>query len=138
MEFSGLDIDHITSKIIKNRYLGIESQEIPEKELWYLVQTAEAQIAHDPILLDLASPITIVGTTDGDSHSLLTIFEYGGLPPDVRYLFLGNFIGDHKDNLPSLLLLLSFKIKYPQHIYFLKGKNEWMLTDVKNIFFYEC
>ena len=82
---------------------------------------------------ELTSPINVVGSTFGHFHNLLKIFEYGGLPPDSKYLFLGNLIGEHECNFKSLIFLFALKVKYPKSIYLIRGYNEHKRLWVNNM-----
>ena len=66
----------------------------------------------------------MVGDIRGDFPSLLRVFEYGGFPPESRYLFLGSICGRDTQQMECVCLLLAYKIKYPEHIYILKGYHE--------------
>ena len=64
------------------------------------------------------------GDIRGQFYDLLSIFRKHGYPPDMRYLFLGNIINDGNFGVHCLHLLLLLKLKYPNHIYLLRGRYE--------------
>jgi protein phosphatase len=48
--------------------------------------------ASEPTLLRISSPLIVVGDLHGHFLDLLRIFKQWSLPPDTRYLFLGDMI----------------------------------------------
>ena len=65
------------------------------------------------MLLKLKSPYRIVGDLHGQFFDLMRIFEIGGDPPDVRYLFLGDYVDRGKFSCEIILYLLALKLTYP-------------------------
>jgi len=55
---------------------------------------------------------------------LRKIFEMEGWPPDANYLFLGDYQGRGPLQLETVLLLLCYKIKYPENFFLLRGNHE--------------
>lgn len=86
-------------------------------------------------LLELSAPVKIVGDTHGQYSDLIRLFEMGGFPPTSNYLFLGDYVDRGKQSLENFLLLLCYKIKYPENFFILRGNHESAnVTKGKDIF----
>lgn len=55
---------------------------------------------------------------------MLRLFEYGGYPGNVNYLFLGDYVDRGKNSLETISLLLAYKVKYPENFFLLRGNHE--------------
>ncbi|KAI8334204.1 Metallo-dependent phosphatase-like protein [Chlamydoabsidia padenii] len=77
-----------------------------------------------PTLLELSPPVKIVGDTHGQYSDLIRLFQMSGHPPSSNYLFLGDYVDRGKQSLETMLLLLCYKIKYPETFFLLRGNHE--------------
>lgn len=75
-------------------------------------------------LLNLNGSFTVVGPVNGGIHKLLQMFHNCGMPPETKYIFLGNYIGDEEYSLEVITLLISMAATFPDSIILLKGANE--------------
>ncbi|KAJ5485248.1 Serine/threonine-protein phosphatase PP-Z [Penicillium diatomitis] len=77
-----------------------------------------------PILLEVNAPIQIVGDLHGQFPDLLRLFDTCGYPPTTNYLFLGDYVDRGKQSLETMMMLLCFKLKYPENFFILRGNHE--------------
>lgn len=77
-----------------------------------------------PTLLELNPGVKIVGDIHGQYHDLIRLFQMSGFPPSSNYLFLGDYVDRGMYSLETILLLLCFKIKFPENFFLLRGNHE--------------
>ncbi|KAI9354036.1 Metallo-dependent phosphatase-like protein [Pilaira anomala] len=91
-----------------------------------------------PTLLELNPGVKIVGDIHGQFYDLIRLFQMSGFPPSSNYLFLGDYVDRGMYSLETILLLLCFKIKFPENFFLLRGNHE--CADVTRVygFYDEC
>jgi len=99
---------------------GMLTQEL----LLYLVKQACALFESEPNLLKLTDPITVVGDIHGQYFDLLKLLEVGGLPGDIQYLFLGDYVDRGSFSIEVIALLYAIKIRHPKRVRMLRGNHE--------------
>ncbi|KAI8899254.1 Metallo-dependent phosphatase-like protein [Globomyces pollinis-pini] len=136
-EPSLLDLDTYITKLNSVRTYTIKPI-LKFKEMDFIIKHARELIYQQPVLLELRSPVTIVGDIHGQYSDLLKIFEKGGDPSQTNYLFLGDYVDRGNQSLETILLLLCYKIKHPETFFLLRGNHE--VDNVNRVygFYDEC
>ncbi|KAH3684418.1 hypothetical protein WICPIJ_004604 [Wickerhamomyces pijperi] len=97
---------------------------ISQKEIQIICNKSREIFLSQPSLLKLSAPVKVVGDIHGQFNDLLRILKLSGLPPNSNYLFLGDYVDRGKQSLETILLLLCFKIKYPENFFMIRGNHE--------------
>jgi len=136
---NSLTVDELIASLLQVRSArpGKEVQ-LPERQITLLCHAARDIFIQQPILLELEAPIKIVGDVHGQYYDLLRLFEYGGFPPESNYLFLGDYVDRGKQSLETVCLLLSYKVKFPENFFLLRGNHECASINRIYGFYDEC
>ena len=122
-----VDID--LDSIIK-RLLAVRSSKpgkmvkLTEQEILGLIRLAKEVFMKQPMLVEVEAPVKVCGDIHGQYYDMLRLLEYGGFPPDSRYLFLGDYVDRGRQGIETICLLYAMKIKNPNHIHILRGNHE--------------
>ena len=127
-------------KKLKRARKGAICQELNllEAECNYVVDKAYQILQKEDSMLKISAPIYICGDIHGQYYDLLRVFDILNYPPKSKFLFLGDYVDRGKQSLECLLLLLCLKIKNPQNIFLLRGKNESEAINKIFGFYDEC
>jgi serine/threonine-protein phosphatase PP1 catalytic subunit len=90
------------------------------------------------MLLELEAPLKMCGDIHGQFQDLLRLFDFAGPPPRSNYLFLGDYVDRGKQQIETIVLLLSYKLKYPENFFLLRGNHESESISRIYGFFDEC
>ncbi|KAJ8319398.1 hypothetical protein KUTeg_004489 [Tegillarca granosa] len=118
--------------------MGCNQVQLAETNIRQLCQKAREIFLEQPALLELESPVVIVGDIHGQYEDLMTHFKTCGFPPDSNYLFLGDYVDRGKRSLETICLILAYKIKYPNNFFILRGNHECASINRIYGFYDEC
>lgn len=120
------DVDDMIQRLLDVGYTGKVSKSLCLKgtEITAVCIAARDIFLSQPTLVELSPPVKIVGDVHGQYSDLIRLFEMCGFPPSANYLFLGDYVDRGKQSLETILLLLCYKIKYPENFFLLRGNHE--------------
>jgi serine/threonine-protein phosphatase PP1 catalytic subunit len=120
------DVDDMIQRLLDVGYTGKVSKSLCLKnvEIAQICTAAREVFLSQPTLIELSPPVKIVGDVHGQYSDLIRLFEMCGFPPAANYLFLGDYVDRGKQSLETILLLLCYKIKYPENFFLLRGNHE--------------
>ncbi|OWZ59233.1 serine/threonine-protein phosphatase PP-Z, partial [Cryptococcus neoformans c45] len=138
--FQILDVDNMIQRLLEAGYSGKVTKSPPLKnaEITSVCAAAREVFLSQPTLIELSPPVKIVGDVHGQYADLLRMFEMCGFPPAANYLFLGDYVDRGKQSLETILLLLCYKIKYPENFFLLRGNHECANVTRVYGFYDEC
>ncbi|KAF2132395.1 serine/threonine-protein phosphatase PP-Z [Dothidotthia symphoricarpi CBS 119687] len=143
MEISALksiDLDDMIQRLLDAAYAGKVTKTVALKnaEIFAICSAAREVFLSQPSLLELAAPVKIVGDIHGQYTDLIRMFEMCGFPPNSNYLFLGDYVDRGKQSLETILLLLCYKLKFPENFFLLRGNHECANVTRVYGFYDEC
>ncbi|GAA5809552.1 hypothetical protein MFLAVUS_002962 [Mucor flavus] len=140
MQNSIAQIDDYIRRLLDAGYASKVSKQLclKQSEVTSICRAAMDIFLSQPSLLELSAPVKIVGDTHGQYTDLIRLFEMGGFPPTSNYLFLGDYVDRGKQSLENFLLLLCYKIKYPENFFILRGNHESANVTKVYGFYDEC
>lgn len=124
-----IDIDSVIERLLSTKKRSTsrrakDALRVDTEEIKYILGKSRQIFLEQPNLLRLSPPVKVVGDIHGQFHDLIRIFNCCGYPPYSNYLFMGDYVDRGEKSLETILLLLCFKIKYPENFFMLRGNHE--------------
>ncbi|KAF7939142.1 uncharacterized protein EAE97_007223 [Botrytis byssoidea] len=134
------DLDDYISRLLDAGYQGKSTKGVCLKsaEINSICLRAREILLEQPPLIELEAPVKVVGDIHGQYSDLIRMFEMCGFPPSSNFLFLGDYVDRGKQSLETILLLLCYKIKYPENFFLLRGNHECANVTRVYGFYDEC
>ncbi|KAL4936413.1 hypothetical protein BDV06DRAFT_93490 [Aspergillus oleicola] len=135
-----IDLDDMITRLLDAGYSTKITKTVCLKnaEITAICTAARELFLSQPALLELSAPVKIVGDVHGQYTDLIRLFEMCGFPPVSNYLFLGDYVDRGKQSLETILLLLCYKLKYPENFFLLRGNHECANVTRVYGFYDEC
>ncbi|VDK73927.1 unnamed protein product [Litomosoides sigmodontis] len=118
---------------------GIQmNQKIKLEEILALMSSAGAIMMEEGSLVEVEVPIKVVGDIHGQYEDMHKLFGVIGKVPDVRMIFLGDYIDRGPQSIETIIYLLCLKVKYRDRIFLLRGNHETPAVNRIYGFYNEC
>jgi serine/threonine-protein phosphatase PP1 catalytic subunit len=139
-EIKDIDLDDFIKRLLDAGYAGKVTKSVCLKnaEIVAICQRAREVFLSQPALLELDAPVKVVGDVHGQYTDLIRMFEMCGFPPSANFLFLGDYVDRGKQSLETILLLLCYKLKFPENFFLLRGNHECANVTRVYGFYDEC
>src|SRR3989338_7538166 len=99
--------------------------ETPKEEgIREVCEQVKSIIGGESNVVQVRSPVTVVGDVQGQLYDLLEVFKVGGMPPDTNYVFIGNYGNRTEQSVQTIVVLLCLKLRYPQRMTLLRGSHD--------------
>ena len=134
------DLDDMIKRLVDAGYAGKVTKTVCLKnaEITAVCNAARELFLSQPALLELSPPVKIVGDVHGQYTDLIRMFEMCGFPPNSNFLFLGDYVDRGKQSLETILLLLCYKLRFPENFFLLRGNHECANVTRVYGFYDEC
>lgn len=134
-------LTHISSQDmlhINSLNLPFTAPTIPEEDVEKIIHATEYIFKNESILLEVTSPLIIIGDLHGNYFDLIRIFHSEGYPSDdKKYVFLGDVVDHGEFSFETIILVFLFKLIYPHCVYIIRGNHEFHSTAFKHGFYSE-
>jgi serine/threonine-protein phosphatase PP1 catalytic subunit len=111
---------------------------IPNRDILNVLRAATPIFLNEPSVLNLRAPINVCGDVHGQFPDFITIFEKAEFPPNAKYLFLGDYVDRGPQSLEVICLLFAMKVRFPNHIFLIRGNHETREMTEEYGFAVEC
>jgi serine/threonine-protein phosphatase PP1 catalytic subunit len=134
------DVDDYIKRLLDAGYAGKSTKGVclRNAEITSICSRVKEIFLEQPPLIELEAPVKIVGDIHGQYSDLIRMFEMCGFPPSSNFLFLGDYVDRGKHSLETMLLLMCYKIKYPENFFLLRGNHECANVTRVYGFYDEC
>jgi serine/threonine-protein phosphatase PP1 catalytic subunit len=139
-EMKDADVDDYIKRLLDAGYAGKSTKGVVLRnaEINSICSRVREIFLEQPPLIELEAPVKIVGDIHGQYSDLIRMFEMCGFPPSSNFLFLGDYVDRGKHSLETILLLMCYKIKYPENFFLLRGNHECANVTRVYGFYDEC
>ena len=114
--------DRPRNDLIKKHFF--DEGRLEESAALKIIHDANQILKSERNLIRVSQPVVIVGDLHGQFYDMCKVFELGGSPSDMNYLFLGDYVDRGYFSIEIVLFLWSLKIRHRSRLTLLRGNHE--------------
>ena len=111
---------------------------LSENQVYVLCEKAREILSQEPNIKSIKSPVSIVGDVHGQFYDVMELFNIAGMPPDVTFLFLGDYVDRGHFSVETVLLIVALKVRYNGRVTLMRGNHESRSITQVYGFYDEC
>jgi serine/threonine-protein phosphatase 2A catalytic subunit len=116
----------------------LQCKPLTEREVKLLCEKAKEVLGKESNVQPVRAPVTVCGDVHGQFGDLMELFSIVGKPPEMNFLFMGDYVDRGYYSVETVTLLFALKVRYPDRITILRGNHETrQITQVYG-FYDEC
>lgn len=123
--------------LIANNMVQLILPRIPSEQVIDICEKVKKLFMEETSILNLYSPITIVGDIHGHILDLFRILNKFGMPPRRKFVFLGDLVDRGEFSIETVIIVFLLKIIYPDYVYLIRGNHEFSFLCQHSGFFNE-
>lgn len=115
--------------------------EFSKSVVFHIINNAKKIFESEPTIQHFhhSKQVTVVGDVHGQFHDFMDIFRINGEPSESNaFIFNGDFVDRGKDGCEIMIMLLVYKIIYPDYVLLNRGNHETETTTSMFGFKREC
>ena len=97
---------------------------IPVEDIEWICATSTQIFLNEPSVIDVKSPVIVVGDVHGQVDAVHYIFHHFGSPENKKYIFLGDYVDRGPKSIYTIVLLLAYKILLEKDFIMIRGNHE--------------
>lgn len=110
---------------VANGNLDIHLPKFPINNLLSLIFEVKKIFQNEPMVLDVSSPIVVIGDLHGHFLDLVRILQIYGLPIKKQILFLGDFVDRGEFSIETIVYIYLLKYHFPDNVKIIRGNHEF-------------
>jgi len=107
-----------------------------------LVLKATTILQQQGPIIDISPPIRILGDIHGNLHDLFRIINPVVENPEIKLLFLGDYVDRGSYSLEVIIVLFCLLVRFPNRVFLIRGNHEFrgvcnpsgLMTDLKHLY----
>jgi serine/threonine-protein phosphatase 2A catalytic subunit len=116
----------------------LDKRELTEEQCIELCWSVREVLQEEPNCVSVQSPVTVVGDIHGQFQDLKELMRIAGSPPEVNYLFLGDFVDRGECSVKTICIGFLLKLRHRERVCLLRGNHECRQITQCYGFYDEC